>query len=127
MTGVTLSHDLSYGMTDDEAVERIYKSIMSIWWSGAPAKVTMVGLERANLDTKEYFEAIEASARYHAEHIWHDLKLQLGNVQVCDNLYYCPASREVECPQHGGFSVCCDAQDKHVTLGGYKCLDHDPV
>jgi hypothetical protein len=34
----------------------------------------------------------------------------------CPDLYYCPTSREVECAKHGGFSVCCNRPDEHVTV-----------
>jgi hypothetical protein len=34
----------------------------------------------------------------------------------CPDLYCCPTSREVECAKHGGFSVCCNRPDEHVTV-----------
>lgn len=32
----------------------------------------------------------------------------------CPDAYYCPASREMECPRHSGFSVCCDHPEHHL-------------
>ena len=34
----------------------------------------------------------------------------------CSDIYYCPQSREIECPWHSGFDVCCDALDQHILL-----------
>ncbi|MDP9847002.1 hypothetical protein J2853_006213 [Streptosporangium lutulentum] len=34
----------------------------------------------------------------------------------CADIYYCPRSREVECPRRSGFDVCCDALDQHILL-----------
>jgi hypothetical protein len=32
----------------------------------------------------------------------------------CPDAYYCPASREMECPRHGGFDDCCDRPEHHL-------------
>jgi hypothetical protein len=32
----------------------------------------------------------------------------------CPDLYYCPASDDIECPRHSGFDVCCDRPEEHV-------------
>ena len=34
----------------------------------------------------------------------------------CPDLYFCPASGDVECPVHSGFNVCCDPLDEHVPV-----------
>jgi hypothetical protein len=34
----------------------------------------------------------------------------------CSHLYFCPSSGEIECPQHSGFSVCCNHSDLHVSV-----------
>ena len=34
----------------------------------------------------------------------------------CPDIYYCPASVDVECPRHGGFDVCCDRPEDHVPV-----------
>jgi hypothetical protein len=37
-------------------------------------------------------------------------------------LYVCPASRQVECPHHGGFDVCCSRPWQHVPVGRFPEL-----
>jgi hypothetical protein len=32
----------------------------------------------------------------------------------CPDAYLCPASGDLECPRHSGFTVCCDRPDEHV-------------
>jgi hypothetical protein len=34
----------------------------------------------------------------------------------CPDMFYCPTTDDVECPRHGGFSVCCDGEDLHVPV-----------
>lgn len=35
---------------------------------------------------------------------------------MTDDLYFCPASREVECATGGGFSACCDRPQEHLAM-----------
>lgn len=32
----------------------------------------------------------------------------------CPEVYYCSQSREIECPLHGGFDVCCHRPWLHI-------------
>lgn len=34
----------------------------------------------------------------------------------CPDIYYCPQSKDIECPRHSGFGVCCDAIEDHVPM-----------
>jgi hypothetical protein len=34
----------------------------------------------------------------------------------CPDIYFCPTSQEIECPRHSGFTVCCDAVDRHIPV-----------
>ena len=34
----------------------------------------------------------------------------------CEDLYYCPASDDIECWRHGGFDVCCNKIALHVPV-----------
>ncbi|MFG2072179.1 hypothetical protein [Nonomuraea maritima] len=34
----------------------------------------------------------------------------------CPDIYFCPASDEVECPRHSGFSACCDLVPGHIPV-----------
>lgn len=34
----------------------------------------------------------------------------------CEDLYYCPRAKEIKCPRHSGFDVCCDRVDRHVPV-----------
>ena len=34
----------------------------------------------------------------------------------CPDIYYCPASLDVECPRHSTFDVCYDGLDEHVPV-----------
>lgn len=31
----------------------------------------------------------------------------------CPEAYFCPTAGEMECPRHGGFTICCNRTDKH--------------
>ena len=43
---------------------------------------------------------------------WQDVVADCG----CPDIYYCPASGDIECPRHGGFDVCCDRISEHVAV-----------
>lgn len=32
----------------------------------------------------------------------------------CPDAYLCPASGDLECPRHSGFTICCDQPAAHV-------------
>ncbi|WP_393167808.1 hypothetical protein [Nonomuraea marmarensis] len=34
----------------------------------------------------------------------------------CSDIYFCPASEEVECPRHSGFNVCCAEISRHIPV-----------
>lgn len=34
----------------------------------------------------------------------------------CSDIYFCPASDDIECSRHGGFDICCDRTDEHVPV-----------
>jgi hypothetical protein len=34
----------------------------------------------------------------------------------CADVYYCPTSREIECPRHSGFTTCCDRTEEHLLV-----------
>lgn len=34
----------------------------------------------------------------------------------CQDIYFCPASDEVECPRHSGFAACCDNVPGHIPV-----------
>jgi hypothetical protein len=37
--------------------------------------------------------------------------------ECCPDVYYCPASDDIECVRHGGFSVCCSRPQDHLSVG----------
>lgn len=51
-----------------------------------------------------HLDAIEAA--------WQRMVADCG----CADLYFCPASDDVECPRHGGFDICCDRPERHVPV-----------
>jgi hypothetical protein len=42
----------------------------------------------------------------------------------CEGAYFCPTSSDVECPNHGGFDVCCDQTHLHTTPDNLRKRDH---
>lgn len=43
-----------------------------------------------------------------------DTEVKTAEPRVCcDNVYWCPEGKEIECPQHGGFDVCCEHPESH--------------
>ena len=34
----------------------------------------------------------------------------------CTDIYFCPTSKEMECPRHSGFAVCCAAPEAHILV-----------
>lgn len=38
--------------------------------------------------------------------------------ECCPDTYYCPASDDIECVRHGGFSECCSRPQDHLSVGG---------
>lgn len=42
--------------------------------------------------------------------------IRLVNDCGCSDIYYCGASRDIECPRHSGFDTCCIRISEHVPV-----------
>jgi hypothetical protein len=46
---------------------------------------------------------------------------------ACCELFWCPTVNEVECPTHGGFSVCCEHPELHIPVETFVLAQRDVI